>query len=192
MNLLLLSPARPRTERFFSGRGDCLKRTEERLLPDDPRWEWMDYAVSFGYRHLLPAEITRNQIGKIINVHISYLPWNRGEDPNLWSFLENTPKGVSVHLIDEGMDTGPILAQQRVAMQPDDTLTTSFQRLESEGEALLISLWEDFVNGVIKPRAQTGEGTTHRMRDKEPWLPCLTHGWETPVRSLEGAALSAQ
>jgi folate-dependent phosphoribosylglycinamide formyltransferase PurN len=192
MNLLLLSPPRPRVEQFFSGRQDCLKRIEEQLPPGDLQWAWMDYAVSFGYRHLLPEEITRNFKGKIINVHISYLPWNRGADPNLWSFLGNTPKGVSVHLIDEGMDTGPILAQQPVAMLPDDTLATSFQRLERAGEALLISLWNDYVDGRIEPRAQTGEGTTHRSRDKEPWLPRLTHGWETPVRSLEGAALSGQ
>ena len=40
----------------------------------------------------------------IVNLHISYLPFNRGSHPNYWSFVENTPKGVSIHEIDEQIE----------------------------------------------------------------------------------------
>ena len=43
---------------------------------------------------------------------MSYLPWNRGADPNFWSILEDTPKGVTIHIMDESIDTGDILYQK--------------------------------------------------------------------------------
>ncbi|MCL0081308.1 hypothetical protein M1N64_03665 [Peptococcaceae bacterium] len=50
--------------------------------------------------------------GRAINLHISFLPWNRGADPNFWSFIENAPVGVSIHYLDEGIDTGDRKKQQ--------------------------------------------------------------------------------
>ena len=55
---------------------------------------------------------TLNEVKTLINLHISYLPYNRGSYPNYWSFKENTPNGVSIHHIDDGIDTGPVLVQK--------------------------------------------------------------------------------
>lgn len=46
-----------------------------------------------------------------MNLHISYLPWNKGADPNFWSCIDGTPAGVTLHHIDAGVDTGDIIAQ---------------------------------------------------------------------------------
>lgn len=72
-----------------------------------------DFIISYNYKYIIPSEIVRKFYGKIINLHISYLPYNRGYYPNVWSFLDNTPKGVTIHLIDEGIDTGDILLQKK-------------------------------------------------------------------------------
>ena len=64
--------------------------------------EQYDFIISFGYRHIIKEDIIDKFINKIINLHISYLPYNKGADPNLWSYLENTPKGVTIHYIDKG------------------------------------------------------------------------------------------
>ena len=50
---------------------------------------------------------------RAINLHISYLPWNRGADPNLWSAV-GMPKGVTIHYINDGFDTGDILFQKAI------------------------------------------------------------------------------
>ena len=189
MNLLLLSPVRPQIERYFLERGDCLKRVEGELNLGDSRLAWMDYTISFGYRHLLSAEIANKYSGRILNVHISYLPWNRGADPNLWSFLEDTPKGVSIHLVDESIDTGPLLAREKVQMLSGDTLASSYHRLEKSATGLLKRVWPGFINGSLKPQPQETEGTSHASKDKIPWLPFLTKGWETPICELERKAI---
>ena len=72
-----------------------------------------DLIVSFGYRHILRSDFINKCGCPIANLHISYLPFNRGAHPNFWSFYDDTPSGVSIYLIDEGIDTGPILFQKK-------------------------------------------------------------------------------
>lgn len=190
MNLLWLGPRRGKAENFFHSQGYCVRSFVEDLSPDDPVWSWMNYTVSFGYKHIIDKEIAQKYIGKITNLHISYLPWNRGADPNFWSILENTRKGVTFHLIDEGIDTGDIIKQCEVDIKLNDTLKSSYDQLSIAAEKLLIENWHDYVCGLIKPTKQIGEGSTHQTKDKIPWLHLLENdGWNTPVIRIQGAAL---
>ena len=127
MKLLYLGPLREHIFDFLRSMGDEVMHCEGAV--DDARVEQAGFIVSYGYKHILSPEITSRFSGKAINLHISLLPWNRGADPNLWSFLEDTPKGVTIHYIDPGIDTGDILAARVVAPAIDDTLRTSYLRL---------------------------------------------------------------
>ena len=60
----------------------------------------IDLVISFGYRKILNKSLLKKLVRPAINLHISYLPYNRGAHPNFWSFIDNTPKGVSIHEID--------------------------------------------------------------------------------------------
>ncbi|MGZ5199575.1 MAG: formyltransferase family protein [Telluria sp.] len=168
---------------------DQLVRTEEptaaiRALLDDA-----DFIVSYGYRHLIPADVLAAFGSRAVNLHISLLPWNRGADPNLWSFLEDTPKGVTIHVLERGIDTGPILAQLAVASDPHDTLKTSYERLAQAMVALFADTWGDIRSGRLPARAQSGAGTYHRTSDRSHVADLLTQGWDTPVAGLTGKAL---
>lgn len=72
-------------------------------------------AISYNYVHIIPAEVIKFMPHRIINMHISLLPWNRGCTPNIWSFWEDTPKGVTIHEMDVGLDTGPINYQKELS-----------------------------------------------------------------------------
>src|SRR4051812_7901162 len=85
-----------------------------------------DWTVVYGYRYLIREPLLSRYRNRIINLHISLLPWNRGADPNLWSWLEGTPKGVSLHRIDAGLDTGDLLGQRRLWFGPAETLASSY------------------------------------------------------------------
>ena len=74
-----------------------------------------DLIICFGYRHILKNNFLSQCRCPIVNLHTSYLPFNRGAHPNFWSFYDNTPSGVSIHLIDKGIDTGPILFQKKIS-----------------------------------------------------------------------------
>ena len=50
--------------------------------------------VSYNYIHMVPKDVIEMMPNKIVNLHISFLPYNRGFAPNIWSFWENTKKGV--------------------------------------------------------------------------------------------------
>ena len=151
----------------------------------------IDFAVSYRYRHILKKEVIEHLQGRIINLHISFLPWNRGADPNIWSFLEDTPKGISIHFIDEGLDTGDIIVQKTVKFDArGETLATTYKKLNKEILWLFAEQWPLIMSGKSERQAQVLEGSYHRLRDKDRYLYLLAEkGWDTPVEKLVGIAI---
>ncbi len=149
------------------------------------------FAVSYGYRHIIHHKLIEYLNGKVINLHISLLPWNRGADPNQWSFLENTPKGVTIHYIDEGLDTGDIIAQRVLTFEDEyETLATTYQKLNDAIIELFKAYWPSIKNGTNKQRKQAKGGTFHKLSDKAKYAHLLEEsGWDTPVRYLVGKAI---
>tara|TARA_B100000963_G_scaffold299361_1_gene271381 strand:- start:20024 stop:20590 length:567 start_codon:yes stop_codon:yes gene_type:complete len=96
--------------------------------------------VSFGYKKIVNLKLIKKLKRPIINLHMSYLPYNRGAHPNLWSFINNTPKGVSIHEIDNKIDNGPIIFRKKVIFQNEQnqTLITTYNILFKEIENLFI------------------------------------------------------
>lgn len=148
------------------------------------------FVVSYGYRHLITKPVLDYLPEQIINLHISYLPWNRGADPNLWSFLEDTPKGVSIHVIDNGTDTGDIIVQKEIEfLNDDETLSTTYKTLQDELIMLFRKEWKIIRDGSYKKWKQCPGGSFHKSVDKERYAHLLINGWDTPVSSLRGKAL---
>jgi methionyl-tRNA formyltransferase len=143
------------------------------------------FIVSYGYRSKITKEVLESVSGRAVNLHISYLPWNRGADPNFWSFIKDTPKGVTIHYIDEGFDTGDIIVQKPVDFNIEaETLATSYQKLQDEIQALFKDHWYSIKSGKCARQKQPAEGTLHRSRDKERFTDLLTDGWNTSVSVL--------
>lgn len=141
--------------------------------------------VSYGYRHIIPEAVIDAVDRPIVNLHISLLPWNRGADPNLWSWLENTPKGVSLHRLTVGIDEGPIIAQSPANLDPvGHTLRTSYQELSDLVLEVLASSWPSLEDGTAVTEAQRGAGSTHRSVDKNRFAEALPLGWDTPCESV--------
>ena len=76
-------------------------RTEETLSLTWIKEQNFCFGVSYRYRKIIRQDIIDYFEGKLINMHIAFLPWNKGADPNLWSYIDNTPKGVTIHRIDK-------------------------------------------------------------------------------------------
>ena len=104
--------------------------------PTDPATlRQADVGFAARYRHILTPDHLATC--PVLNVHNGYLPWNKGAHPNVWPLIDGSPAGVTVHWMDEGVDTGPIVAQQRVEVLPTDTAETLYQRLEAEAVVLV-------------------------------------------------------
>lgn len=109
--------------------------------------------------------------GNIINLHISYLPWNRGSSPNIWSFIDDTPRGVTIHKIDIGLDTGDIIFQKNVSFDENkETLFSSYKKLNEEVVDLLKKHWQEIYKGNYVAVPQKGKGTYHKNRALEDLL----------------------
>lgn len=188
MRILLLGPARANIIQYLKKLNNEIVCNEQPII-NNVQWKRFDFVISYGYRHIIQKEVINYYENRVINLHISLLPWNRGADPNLWSYLEDTPKGVSIHRIDTGIDTGPILIQQGCCSEPEDTLRTSYERLSQMMELLFCQNWPSIASGTIKEVKQDGGGSYHRSEDKNKYLYLLTKGWDTPVNNIIGKAL---
>ncbi|MGI0534868.1 formyl transferase [Bacillus pfraonensis] len=188
MNILLLGSKGNNLYSFLKSYGDSVVFYEDKIDIHSPILTHIDFIVSYGYRYIIPPSIIEKFNNKIINLHISYLPWNKGADPNLWSFLEDTPKGITIHYIDNGLDTGDIIAQLKVPYKENDTLKTSYDRLCQEIEQLFIKNWELIRSGKVMRKPQPPGGSYHRLKDKEKYLNFLTDGWDTSVKDIIGKA----
>jgi methionyl-tRNA formyltransferase len=125
-----------------------------------------DVGVSALFGHILSREVFGHFPLGCVNVHPAFLPYNRGAYPNVWSIVEGTPSGVTIHYVDEGVDTGDIIAQREVKVEPVDTGSTLYARLERESEKLFRETWPAIRagNAPRTPQPKDG-GTTHRVGD---------------------------
>ncbi|WP_218171444.1 formyltransferase family protein [Pseudomonas gingeri] len=135
-----------------------------------------DLVISYGYRHILPKYVIESSPAPIVNLHISYLPWNRGAHPNFWSFYDSTPSGVSIHLIDEGIDTGPIIYQKYVNFSAKEkTFSQTYKKLTQEIEQLFKENIENIVTKNFVAIPQRKKGSYHRTSD----LPKDFSSWDS-------------
>jgi folate-dependent phosphoribosylglycinamide formyltransferase PurN len=150
--------------------------TEEKIVTT----QGYDLVVSYGYRHILKKDVIESSSAPIINLHISYLPWNRGAHPNFWSFYDSTPSGVTIHLIDEGVDTGAIIYQRMVNFNKDEnTFSKTYKRLIIEIENLFIENLDEIISMNFTSIKQRRKGTYHRVAD----LPEEFSGWDSNIQS---------
>ena len=186
MGLRVLLLARPTTPLlpWLREQGEHVEHTLEPL--DPARLDRFDALVSYGYPRLLPADVLERFPDRAVNLHISLLPWNRGSHPNLWSWVHDTPKGVTVHHMDPGVDTGDIVAQREVGLDPEGTLATTHAVLSAEMEALFYECWPAIRAGTAPRTPQAPGGSFHYQAEGDALLARLPLGWDTPVSDVAG------
>lgn len=129
-----------------------------------------DIVISYNYNYLISQECIDAVHENIINMHISLLPWNRGSSPNIWSFIDGTPKGVTIHMLSAGLDEGDVLLQKELEFDiSNETFETTYYKLNEAIVELFKNNWDIFCCGEFKKlrKCQTGNGTYHTIRDLE-------------------------
>lgn len=109
---------------------------KETLIATEP-----DLIIVACFPRKLPLSIIAAARVAAVNVHPSLLPRWRGPDPLFWTFQAgDTSSGFTLHLIDDGFDTGPILALRPVAVAAGEALADLDRRLATLGGAMLVDL----------------------------------------------------
>lgn len=111
-----------------------------------------DLVVLAGYMRIVPPEFVRAFRWRIINLHPALLPAFPGTT-SIEDALEHGVKvtGVTVHFVDEGLDTGPIIAQEGVRVEPGDTFEALAERVHAVEHALLPATIREIANGKVQP-----------------------------------------
>lgn len=162
---------------------------DKAVLPGQVRGK-PDWIICYGHRQIIREPELTTYKDRIINLHISYLPWGRGADPNLWAWIDDEPHGVTLHYIDSGIDTGDIIAQRRVEMDADETLASSYTKLHEAAVGLFQDSWPELRNGRAARTPQRGPGSFHRKNDRDKVL--LPKGWDTAVDEIRTVATQSQ
>ena len=137
----------------------------ERLTVDFIREGGFDLAVSYTYRYILTGELIGALKGNAVNLHNSYLPFNRGADPNLWSLRDKTPRGVTLHYMDEGLDKGFIIAQRLVTKGDGETLKSSYDNLDRNAKEMFLEAFKYYEYWPEMKKCPEGKGSYHSVKD---------------------------
>ena len=205
MKILFLGDKNSPLVSYLEQMGENVLLMTEKVTIDFIDAHHPEFIISYGYRYIIKQEILDRCVDRAINLHISFLPWNRGADPNFWSFIENTPRGVTIHYLDSGVDTGDIIVQKPVEFSKYDTLRISYHKLHDEIQKLFVDNWTDIRAGNCKRKKQGDVYTAmlphhyvdpctsyHKQADKARLDFLLTHGWDTPVSILEEFAAESR
>jgi methionyl-tRNA formyltransferase len=138
--------------------------------------------VVAAYGQILPKSILELPPHGCINVHTSLLPRYRGAAPIQWAILNgDAESGVTIMKMDEGMDTGPIISQQKTPIAAEDNAQTLHDRLAKLGAELLVRTIPDYIRGKLKPEPQPAEGITYtkKIRKEDGLI-----DWRQPARVI--------
>jgi len=139
--------------------------SEDNLLEEIKNFD-PEIAFTIFWAYLLPPKLFNIFRKGCINFHCSFLPYNRGKNPNVWPIIEDTPAGISLHFIDQGIDTGPIIAQQKVNLEITDTAKDLYKKLLKAFPKLFRQNWDKIKKGNVSKILQDGsKGTFHLAKD---------------------------
>jgi len=120
-----------------------------------------DLIIVVAYGKILPVEILKIPGFGCINVHASLLPKWRGASPIQNALLAGADKtGITVMLMDPGMDTGDILTQKKIAIDPDDTKESLSVKLIAVGRDLLLETLPLWIDRTLTPKPQDQSQST--------------------------------
>jgi methionyl-tRNA formyltransferase len=142
-----------------------------------------DVIIVASYGLILPPRVLAIPPFGCINLHPSLLPRHRGPTPIPAAILSGDREtGASIMLLDEGVDSGPILAQRRMAIESNDTTGSLTSKLARTSAELLMHTLPRWISGEISPHPQQNEGATYTK------LISKTDGevdWKLPAVELE-------
>jgi methionyl-tRNA formyltransferase len=120
-----------------------------------------DAIVVVAYGRIIPPWMLPLPRLGCINLHGSLLPKYRGAAPIQWAVaMGDAFTGNTTMLLEEGLDTGPILLQQTVEIAPDQTAADLFPILAAKGAPLVVETLAGLAAGTIHPQPQSPEGAT--------------------------------
>lgn len=141
-----------------------------------------EFIVVVAFGQILKPEVLAIPQRGCVNVHFSLLPKYRGAAPVNWALMRGEREtGITIMLMDEGMDTGPILLQRLEPIRPEDDAGSLEARLAALAPPLLLEALQGLRQGTLCPRPQDHSQATYAPRLKKEDLEL---DWRRPALAL--------
>lgn len=124
----------------------------------------LDYIVCVHFPYLIRRPILEAAKSGVLNLHPSYLPFNRGWHTPSWAILDGTPAGASFHYMTESLDSGDIVCQRRIDIDAADTAHTLYRRLKTLELEVFVEGWTRIRDGRGQGHPQPHEMATGHRR----------------------------
>lgn len=166
-NISVLQPEKIKGEEF--------EKEVKKLKPD--------VAIIVAYGRIVPENLLAIPEFGFLNIHASLLPKFRGASPIQTAILEGEKEtGVTLMKIDAGLDTGPVIFQKEINIDPDDNFETLHDKLAKLGAELLEQSLQDYLEGKIFPTTQNNyQATDSKIIKKEDGR----IDWQKSARHIE-------
>jgi methionyl-tRNA formyltransferase len=128
-----------------------------------------EIVISAGFEHKVPKEIIEVPEQGIVNLHPSYLPYNRGSHAFIWPIADRNVAGVSIHYMTENIDEGPIIDKRKIDIEPDDTAGNLHDKLMSEQVDQFKEFWPRIKEGIRTEEQDPEEGTVNYKKDLDDY-----------------------
>ncbi len=124
-----------------------------------------DVIISTHSNHILPPSVVQSRL--CVNLHPGYNPYNRGWHPHVFSMLDGSPVGVTLHLMDERIDTGAIIDRAAVPVEATDTGGDVLEKIYDLEKVMFDRNIENLIAGTFLTRAPEFTGKLNTRRDFE-------------------------
>jgi methionyl-tRNA formyltransferase len=101
----------------------------------------------------------------VVNVHPGFLPYNRGRNAQIWAIIDGTPVGATLHYMDDGVDTGPLVERVEVSVDLSDTGESLRTKLEQACVEVTRLGWPSVQSASTPFPQNPNEGSAHRLSD---------------------------
>lgn len=149
--------------------------------------ESLDFSLSVHFPEIVKAPALHLPHRGWLNLHPSYLPYNRGWHTPSWAILDQSPAGVSLHRMVDEVDAGAVLLQREIPVEPWDTANSLYQRLLDAEYALVEESWDDLRSLDVWPEVDlpADTGSLHTKADLlSPGVRQLDLDAQRPVRDV--------
>lgn len=131
------------------------EKLKDRQVATELKRRKADFFFVAAYGKILPGSVLEIPERGCINLHASLLPSYRGAAPIQWAVINREDvTGVTLMLMDEGMDTGPVIAQRKVRIGKEETAGDVEKKIVEAGEQLLVEQLPLYLKGELEPVAQ--------------------------------------
>jgi methionyl-tRNA formyltransferase len=125
----------------------------------------IDYFILAWWPHIVKESLFNIPKIGTLNFHPSFLPYNKGKHPTFWNIIEEVPYGVTIHFVDNGIDSGDIVFQKEIEKNWIDTGFSLYQKSLKAIVQLFIENYDNIKLGKYERKIQPNYGTFHYSKE---------------------------